>query len=421
MGSSQDEDSLGTGTCSPISSLHECHQDELGLRSVSSFSSTTISSFLSEDLGLRKGPVVIDMGTRSCRAGFSGHQTPSAEISTLVSHTTVWSEGLEETRSEAFTGEEALLYPDTEIIEVMQNGIIINWEAAETLWQHMFEHKLGVPPEEHALLITEPPLSPTRGRENVAEVAFESLGSPGIFMAPQPVLSTYAHGRTSALVVDIGHVVTHAVPVHDGNCLAYATKRTDVAGSCLTWYLTMLLGDMEHTLGDWVSPVVEDVKHTCCYVTFDPGNECLLPPTSCTLDFTLPDGQTISLGKERFQCPEVLFNPLPTWGDSYMGIHEMAQRSLDLLPEDIRSVMHRNILLCGGSSLFEGLPRRLGSELAQCLPPGTEVEVVAVPGRRHAAWMGGSVLASLTNFQSCWIRRDEYYEEGPCIVHQKCF
>ncbi|NXI69478.1 ACTL9 protein, partial [Anseranas semipalmata] len=377
--------------------------------------------FMSEDLELKTGPVVIDMGTKSCRAGFSGHQAPSAEISTLVSHPVAWSAGMEEARSEAFVGDEALLYPDTEIIEVMQNGIIINWEAAETLWQHMFEHELRVPPEEHALLITEPLLSPASGRENVAEVAFESLGSPGLFVAPQPVLSTYAHGRTSALVVDMGHVVTHAVPVHDGNSLVHASERTDVTGSCLTWYLMTLLGDMGYALDDGMSHVVEDIKHACCYVASDFESECLLPAASCTLDFPLPDGQTISLGKERFQCPEALFNPPPKWGDSYVGIHEMVQRSLDQLPEELRSTMHRSILLCGGSSLFEGLEQRLGSELARCLPPGTQVEVVAAPLRRHSAWVGGSVLASLTNFQSCWIRRDEYYEEGPCIVHQKCF
>ncbi|NXK44002.1 ACTL9 protein, partial [Chauna torquata] len=369
----------------------------------------------------RTGPVVIDMGTRSCRAGFSGHQAPSAEISTLVGHPMAWSAGSEEARSEAFIGEQALLHPDTEIIEVMQNGIIVNWDAAKALWQHMFEHELGVHPEEHALLITEPSLSPTSSRENVVEVAFESLGSPGLFVAPQSVLSTYAHGRTSALVVDMGHVVTHAVPVHEGNSLAHAIERTDVAGSCLTWYLMMLLGDTGSMLSEGMSHVVEDIKHSCCYVASDFESECLLPPNSCTLDFPLPDGWTISLSKERFQCPEVLFNPPPHWGHSYMGIHKIVQRSLDQLPEEIRSVMYRSILLCGGSSLFKGLARRLCSELLRCLPPSTQLGVVATPLRRHAAWMGGSILASLTNFQSCWIRRDEYYEEGPCIVHQKCF
>ncbi|NXG70993.1 ACTL9 protein, partial [Baryphthengus martii] len=369
----------------------------------------------------RAGAVVIDTGTRSCRAGFSGQETPIAEINTLVSCPVAQSPGSGEDRSKAFIGEEALLYPDTEIIDPMQNGIIINWEAAKTLWQHLLEHKLQVLPEEHALLVTEPLLSPTSHREKMAEMVFESLGSPGFFVAHQPVLSTYAHGRTSGLVVDMGYATSHIVPVHEGYGLAYATERMDLAGSHLSWYLMTLLEDTGYTFSKEVSHMVENIKHKCCYVASNFERECQLPLVSCTLDFALPDGQTISLSRERFQCPEVLFNPLPNWSTSYVGIHEMARRSLDQLPEEIRSTMYKNILLCGGSSLFKGLETRLCSELLQSLPPNTEVKVAAIPLRRYSAWTGGSILSSLKNFQTWWIRKGEYDEEGPRIVHQRCY
>ncbi|NXS61997.1 ACTL9 protein, partial [Brachypteracias leptosomus] len=369
----------------------------------------------------RRGAVVIDMGTRSCRAGFSGEQTPIAEINTLVSCPTAQPTGPGEDKSQAFTGEEASPHPDTEIIDPMKNGIINNWEAARTLWQHLFDHELRVHPEEHVLLLTEPPLSPTTHREKMVEVVFESLGSPGFFVAHQPVLSTYAHGRTSGLVVDMGYALTRVVPVHEGYSLTYATEKMDLAGSHLSWYLMTLLGDKGHMLSNKMAHLVEDIKHKCCYVASNFKSESQLPPASCTLEFPLPDGQTLSLSKERFQCPEVLFNPLPNWGVSYVGIHEMARRSLDRLPEEIRSTLYKNILLCGGSSLFEGLERRFRSELLQGLPPSTKVEVAAEPLRRFSAWTGGSILASLKNFQTWWIRRDEYAEEGPRIVHQRCY
>ncbi|NXJ84266.1 ACTL9 protein, partial [Trogon melanurus] len=371
----------------------------------------------STELRLRTGAVVIDTGTWSCKAGFSGQQTPIVEINTPVGN----SPGSGEDRPKDFIGEEALLHPDVEITEPIQNGVIINWDEVETLWQHLFDHELQVPAEEYALLITEPPLSPTTHREKMMEIVFESLGSPGFFVAEQPVLSAYASGRTSGLVVDMGYTASHAVPVHEGYSLAHATKRMDLAGSHLSWYLMVLLEDLGYMLSNEVAHIVEDIKHKCCYVASNFESECQLPPVSCTLDFPLPDGQTISLSRERFECPEILFNPPSNWGISYMGIHEMAHRSLDKVPEDIRSAMYRNILLCGGSSLFEGLERRFCSEFLQSLPPSTEVWVVAMPLRRYSAWIGGSILTSLRNFQTWWIRRDEYDEEGPRIVHQRCY
>ncbi|NXN09430.1 ACTL9 protein, partial [Indicator maculatus] len=374
----------------------------------------------SQKLELRTGAVVIDPGTRSCRAGFCGEQTPRVEINTLVGCPVAWPPGPGENRSEASTGEEALPGPEAGM-QLMQKGITTNWEAAGSLWQHLFDHELQVPPEDYPLLLTEPPLSPSRHRGKMVELVFEALGCPGFFISQQPVLTAYAHGRTSGLVVDVGHAVSCAVPVHEGYSLAHAAKKSELAGSQLSWYLLKLLGDRGEVLSSEVADRVEDIKHKCCYVASSFEAECQLPPGSYTLDYALPDGQTISLSKERFQCPEMLFNPPAAWGISYAGIHDMAQRSLTQLPEQMRSMMYRNILLCGGSSLFEGLERRFHSELLQILAPSTKVKVAATPLRRYSAWTGGSILTSLTNFQTWWIRRDEYNEEGPGIVHQRCY
>ncbi|NXP74916.1 ACTL9 protein, partial [Ramphastos sulfuratus] len=365
----------------------------------------------------RTGAVVIDVGSSSCRAGFSGELAPRAEVSALLGCPTAWPPGAGENQPEAFLGGEALPCPQT-ALELAQKSLIPNWEAAGALWQHLFAHELQVAPEEHALLLTEPPLSPRRQRERMAELAFESLGCPGFFLSQQPVLSAYAHGRTSGLVVDLGHTASSAVPVHEGYSLAHGTERSVLAGCQLSCYLRKLLGHTGHVLSH---EVLEDIKHKCCYLASNFEAECQLPLGSYTLDYTLPDGQTISLGKERFQCPEMLFNPPPDWGISCVGIHQMAQRSLSQLPKEMKSMMYENILLCGGSSLFEGLQSRFHSELLQILPHNTKVKVAATSLGRHSAWTGGSILTSLKNFQTWWIRRDEYNEEGPQVVHQRCY
>jgi actin-related protein len=47
--------------------------------------------------------------------------------------------------------------------------------------------------------------------------------------------------------------------------------------------------------------------------------------------------------------------------------------------------------------------------------------VRAPPERKYATWIGGSIMASLSTFQSFWMAKEEYDESGPAIVHRKCF
>ncbi|XP_037741952.2 actin-like protein 9 [Chelonia mydas] len=369
----------------------------------------------------KTGAVVIETGTGSCKAGFAGQQKPKSIVGTLVGHLSERSIKSGRTGPDTFIGERARVQPNVEIIEPVRNGIIIDWEAAEVLWRHMLYHDLKVPPEEHALLMSDPPLSPTTNREKMVEVVFESLNSPGMYIAYHSVLSVYAHGKISGLVVDAGYAVTHSVPVLEGYNLPHATERMDIAGSDLTSFLLQLLKDTGHAFNERMMHIVEDIKHKFCYVAADFESECNLPKEEYMVDFQLPDGQIISLGKERFQCPERLFNPPNLPGVSLVGIHGMAQRSLKKVPKEARRDMYQNVLLCGGSSLFEGLEKRFSSELLQKVPANTKLRVSSIPLRNYASWTGGSILASLKNFQSCWIRKEQYKEHGPYIVHRKCY
>uniref|UniRef100_A0A8C8RUW4 Actin like 9 n=1 Tax=Pelusios castaneus TaxID=367368 RepID=A0A8C8RUW4_9SAUR len=369
----------------------------------------------------KTGAVVIDTGTGSCKAGFAGQQKPKSIVGTVVSHPLEWLIRSGGTKPDTFVGERARLQPNVEIIEPVRNGIITDWEEAEVLWRHMFYHDLKVLPEEHALLMSDPPLSPTTNREKMVEVVFESLNSPGMYIAYHSALSVYAHGKISGLVVDTGYAVTHTVPVHEGYNLPHAIERMDIAGSHLTSFLMQLLKDSGHVFNERMTHLVEDIKHKFCYVAADFERECMLPKKDYMVDFQLPDGQIISLGKERFQCPERLFNPPKMPGISFVGIHSMAQRSLNKVPEEARRDMYQNVFLCGGSSLFEGLEKRFSSELLLKVPANAKLRVSSIPLRNFSVWTGGSILASLKSFQSCWIQKEQYKEHGPYIVHRKCY
>uniref|UniRef100_A0A182MC80 Actin, cytoplasmic n=1 Tax=Anopheles culicifacies TaxID=139723 RepID=A0A182MC80_9DIPT len=60
-------------------------------------------------------------------------------------------------------------------------------------------------------------------------------------------------------------------------------------------------------------------------------------------------------------------------------------------------------------------------EITALAPPTIKIKIIAPPERKYSVWIGGSILASLSTFQSMWISKQEYDECGPTVVHRKCF
>ncbi len=84
----------------------------------------------------------------------------------------------------------------------------MNWDDMEKLWHHMFYNELRTAPEEHPVLLTEAPLNPKANREKIVQIMFETFNVPACYLAVSPVLSLYANGRTTGIVVESGNHYT---------------------------------------------------------------------------------------------------------------------------------------------------------------------------------------------------------------------
>ena len=103
------------------------------------------------------------------------------------------------------------------------------------------------------------------------------------------------------------------------------------------------------------------------------------------------------------------------------GVHETTYNSIMKCDVDIRKDLYANIVLSGGTTMYAGIADRMSKEITALAPASMKVKIIAPPERKYSVWIGGSILSSLSTFQSMWISKAEYDESGPAIVHRKCF
>ncbi|KAL5322481.1 hypothetical protein ACEPPN_010454 [Leptodophora sp. 'Broadleaf-Isolate-01'] len=290
---------------------------------------------------------------------------------------------------------------------------------------------------------------------------FETFNVPAFHTWMDAILAIYASGSVTGFVVESGHTSTHIVPIQEGYSVPHAITRLDFAGKDLTEYFTRILSERGYFFRSATErDYIPHLKEELCYAALDFEHELAASspeppwslsrkkrepslPTATSIDvgtissinsailaapspasfeksYQLPDGRIITIADERFRTPEALFQP-SVMGFESPGIHVALWNSIMKFDPAVREVLFGNIVLAGGSMMFPGMADRVRREMMALAPSRIELRIIAEEYKQYSTWVGGSILACLSTFQSVWISKQEYDEFGPSIVHRKCF
>ncbi|KAI4347161.1 hypothetical protein L6164_007999 [Bauhinia variegata] len=435
--------------------------------------------------------IVVDLGSHTCKAGYAGEDAPKAVFPSVVgaidqmdvdepdnaeknSGSTVDSKNnvrnidseKNKGKRKLYVGSQSLGYrrDNMEVLSPLKDGVVVDWDIVDNIWDHAFRECLLIDPKEHPMLLAEPSSNTQQQRERTAELMFEKYNVPALFLAKNAVLTSFASGRATSLVVDCGGGSTIIAPVHDGYVLQKAVATSRIGGEFLTDCLMKSLeskgimikprysfkrkeirpGEFQTVDLDFPNTtesyklysqrvIVSDIKECVCRAPDTPYDESgysNIPMTS----YELPDGQTIEIGADRFKIPDILFNPslaqtIPGMENfaeiapTARGLPQMVIESINKCDVDIRRELFSSILLAGGTASMQQLKERIEKDLLEESPQAARVKVLAsgnATERRFSVWIGGSILASLGSFQQMWFSKSEYDEHGASYIQRKC-
>ncbi|XP_022357265.1 actin-like protein 6B isoform X3 [Enhydra lutris kenyoni] len=360
------------------------------------------------------GALVFDIGSFSVRAGYAGEDCPKADFPTTVGLLAAEEggglelEGEKEKKGKIFHIDTNALHVPRDGAEVMsplKNGMIEDWECFRAILDHTYSKHVKSEPNLHPVLMSEAPWNTRAKREKLTELMFEQYNIPAFFLCKTAVLTAFANGRSTGLVLDSGATHTTAIPVHDGYVLQQGIVKSPLAGDFISMQCRELFQEMaidiippymiaakepvrEGAPPNWkkkeklpqvskswhnymCNEVIQDFQASVLQVSDSPYDEQVAAQMP-TVHYEMPNGYNTDYGAERLRIPEGLFDPSNVKGlsgNTMLGVGHVVTTSIGMCDIDIRPGLYGSVIVTGGNTLLQGFTDRLNRELSQKTPP----------------------------------------------------
>jgi actin-related protein 2 len=374
-------------------------------------------------------PIVLDLGTGFIKVGRSSATIPEFVLANTVGRPILRSDDAfsrQKLKDIMIADETAAVRQYLDLTLPVEHGIVQNWEDETLVLRYIFENKLRINNTDHPLLITEAPLNPLDNRKKMLQIFYETFGFKALQVVPQALLVLYAQGLVTGLVVDSGDGVTHIMPISDNFLLPHLIGRMDIAGRDITEHMVKLLtlrGYTFHKTSDF--DIVREIKEKLCFISADVDMDRRIASETTTyvVPYTLPDGRIIKVSGERFEAPEVLFQPHQL-GREGQGLSDLIFSTVMRSDITLRKKFFESIVVSGGTTMFPGLSTRVLNDLKKLvlknILKGNEkqlktykINVEDPPGRKFLVYLGATVLANLSKDKAgSWAWDHEYKSAG---------
>ncbi|MFW9969613.1 MAG: actin family protein [Candidatus Odinarchaeota archaeon] len=361
---------------------------------------------------------VLDIGQFSTKIGFAGEDMPSQVFLTMVGKPKYQDVGVnygekESREDEIYVGNEIQSIGLYKIFHPIEKGIVVDWSLLGNIIDYIF-YNLRVDPTLVNVLFAVHPLFPNKDLKKIFELFLEQYQCMAFYPVLDSMLTLYSGGFQTGLIIEIGDSNTRIVPIYEGYKLEHAVRMLDIGGRVLTRYMEQTLESIGWSVDSSIRrELVRVLKEKACFVSLD-YNEDLKRSEQYEKDYSLPDGSTITLDKERFIVPELLFKPASELEEE--SLHVAIMDVIEQCDLDIRPELLNNIFLSGGSSMFPNLKSRiyqeLELELARRKKKNLGIRIIAPMERTFSVWVGGSILGSIPEFSQNWVTRAKYYNQG---------
>ncbi|UXI17762.1 hypothetical protein NH340_JMT03704 [Sarcoptes scabiei] len=418
--------------------------------------------------------LVFDVGHNSFRAGFAGEDCPKTDVPSLIGYIeeaidskteqtdiNANNVGSQQSQRRYIFDTPGIKSPrsNMELLTFLKDGMIDNWDLMEKMLDHIYAKHLNLESAHHPVLFSEAPWNSRSKREKLCELMFEKYNIPAFFLIKNAVLSAFANGRATGVVLDSGQNQTSAVPVHDGFVIQQAIVQSPLAGDFITnqcrqyfeekniklvpYYMIASKEQVKESeparwkersnipdnlTSSWKNYMVKEMLQDFKAAALQVGDSAFnkeIAESMPSIHYEFPNGYNMDLTSDRFLIPEALFDTsqIKGFNSTVMGMSQIVTASIGLCDVEIRTSLPGSVIVTGGNTLINGFTERLNRDLTTKTPASMRYKLI-IPNssieRRYSPWIGGSILASLSTFQQMWVSKQEYEEQGKGQVERKC-